>query len=137
MYNRIVVPVDLAHSDKLTRALAAAADLSKHYHAEIYLLAVTTSAPTEVAHDPKEFSEELSKFAAAQGTALGVEFKSRSAVSHDPAVDLSKVLDEQIHDLKADLVVMASHVPGFKDYIFASHSGYLASHTDLSIFVVR
>jgi len=137
MYNRIVVPVDLAHSDKLTRVLAAAADLCKHYHAEIYLLAVTTSAPTEVAHDPKEFSEKLSKFAAAQSAALGVEFKTRSAVSHDPAVDLSRVLDEQIHELKADLVVMASHVPGFKDYIFASHSGYLASHTDLSIFVVR
>jgi len=137
MYNRIVVPVDLAHSDKLSRVLAAAADLCKHYDAEIYLLAVTTSAPTEVAHDPKEFSQELSKFAATQSAALGVEFKSRSAVSHDPAVDLNRVLDEQIHELKADLVVMASHIPGFKDYIFASHSGYLASHTDLSIFVVR
>jgi len=137
MYNRIVVPVDLAHSDKLTRALTAAADLCKHYHAEIYLLAVTTSAPTEVAHDPKEFSEALSEFAATQSAALGVEFKSMSAVSHDPAVDLSKVLDKQIHELKADLVVMASHVPGFRDYIFASHSGYLASHTDLSVFVVR
>jgi universal stress protein G len=137
MYKRIVVPVDLAHIDKLTRVLAAAADLCKHYHAEIFLLAVTTSAPTEVAHDPKEFGEKLSKFAAMQSAALGVEFKPRSAVSHDPAVDLSRVLDEQIHELNADLVVMASHVPGFRDYIFASHSGYLASHTDLSIFVVR
>ena len=35
------------------------------------------------------------------------------------------------------LIIMASHVPGFRDYVFASNSGYLASHTDLSIFVVR
>lgn len=137
MYTRIVVPVDLAHSDKLTRVLAVAADLCKHYHSEIYLLAVTTSAPSEIAHDPKEFSEELAKFASTQSAALGVEFNSRSAISHDPAIDLKKVLDTQIHELKADLVVMASHVPGFGDYIFASNSGYLASHTDLSVFVVR
>jgi universal stress protein G len=137
MYTRIVVPVDLAHSDKLTKVLAVAADLCKHYQAEIYLLAVTTSIPGVVAHNPKEFGEELARFASAQSTALGVEFKSSSALSHDPAVDLSKVLDEQIHELKADLVIMASHVPGFRDYVFASNSGYLASHTNLSVFVVR
>ncbi len=137
MYKKIAVPVDLAHTEKLDKALSTAADLSRHYSAPVYLVAVTTTAPTEVAHNPAEFSEKLSEFAAAQSASRGVEFKSRDATSTDPAVDLSKVLNDEIHQLDADLVVMASHVPGFRDYIFASNSGYLATHTDLSVFVVR
>ena len=137
MYTKIAVPVDLVHSDKLGKALATAADLARHYHASIYLLAVTSSAPGEVAHDPEEFSEKLSQFADKQSASLGVEFKTRDAVTPDPAVDLTKILDQQIHELGADLIVMASHVPGFSDYIFSSNSGYLGSHTDLSIFIVR
>ena len=137
MYTTIAVPVDLAHTDKLNKALATAADLAKHYNASIYLLAVTSSAPGEVANNPDEFHQKLSQFADTQTSALGVEFKTRDAVTPDPAVDLTKILDEQIHELGADLIVMASHVPGFRDYVFASNSGYLGSHTDLSIFVVR
>lgn len=137
MYSTIAVPVDLAHTDKLNKAITTAADLARHYHASLYLIAVTSSAPSEVAHDPVEFSKKLSQFADKQTAALGIEFKTRDAVTPDPAVDLTRVLDEQIHELGADLIVMASHVPGLSDYVFASNSGYLGSHTDLSIFVVR
>ncbi len=137
MYTTIAVPVDLAHTDKLDKALNTAAELAKLYQASIYLLAVTSSAPGEVAHNPQEFHQKLSQFADAQSAELGVEFKTRDAVTPDPAVDLAKVLDDQIHQLGADLIVMASHVPGFGDYVFASNSSYLGSHTDLSIFVVR
>ena len=137
MYTRIAVPVDLAHADKLSKALSTAADLARHYHASVCLLAVTSSAPSEVAHNPDEFHRKLQQFAETQSEALGVTFETRDAVTPDPAIDLVKVLDQQIHELGADLVVMASHVPGFRDYVFASHSGYLVSHTDLSIFVVR
>jgi nucleotide-binding universal stress UspA family protein len=31
MYSRIMVPVDLAHIERLEKALATAADLAKHY----------------------------------------------------------------------------------------------------------
>jgi len=137
MYKTIAVPVDLAHTDKLSKALTTGADLARLYHASIYLLAVTSSAPGDVARSPEEFHQKLALFADAQSTALGVEFKTRDAVTPDPAIDLAKVLDEQIHQLGADLIVMASHVPGFRDYVFTSNSGDLGSHTDLSIFVVR
>ncbi len=137
MYTKIAVPVDLSHTDKLNKALTTAADLAKHYRASIYLLAVTSSAPGEIAHNPDEFHHKLSQFADEQTARLGIEFKIRDAVTPDPAIDLTKVLDEQIHELGADLIVMASHVPGFRDYVFASNSSYLSSHTDLSIFMVR
>lgn len=31
---------------------------------------------------------------------------------------------------------MATHVPGFKEYVFASNAGFLAAHTDVSVFIV-
>jgi len=36
-----------------------------------------------------------------------------------------------------DLVVMASHVPGFREHILSSNAGYVASHAPISVFVVR
>jgi nucleotide-binding universal stress UspA family protein len=32
---------------------------------------------------------------------------------------------------------MGSHVPGFAEHLFSSNAGYLASHTDISVFIVR
>ncbi|MEE9318900.1 MAG: universal stress protein [Granulosicoccus sp.] len=137
MYSKIVVPVDLTHTEKLDKALTTAGDLAKHYNAEVFLLGVANSTPGEIAHNPKEFAEKLADFAASQSAAQGIEFRTIATISTDIAVDLVKTLDTEIHRLGADLVVMASHVPGFRDYIFRSNSGYLASHMDISVLVVR
>ena len=137
MYKNIAVPVDLNHVDKLEKALATAADLARHYEATITLVAVTNPAPTEVAHNPAEFERKLNEFAAAQLQEHKIPYKAKAVTSNDPAIDMEKKLDTAIHELGADLVVMASHVPGFRDYIFRSHTGYLASHTDISVFIVR
>lgn len=137
MYKTIMIPVDLEHSDRLKKALSTGADLAKHYGAELFAVGVTTSAPGAVAHNPSEYAQKLEAFAAEQTTKLGVQFKAKAMVSNDPAVDLDDTLKKAGAEIGADLVVMASHIPGFIDYIFASRAGYLASHSDLSVFVVR
>ena len=137
MYEKIMVPVDLAHVDKLEKALETAADLSKHYKAAISYVGVTAAAPSEVAHNPKEFSEKLERFAAEQGKKRGVKIEAKTMTSHDPARDLDDALGEAIKELGADLVVMASHVPTFADHVFSSNAGYLASHANTSVFIVR
>lgn len=137
MYQHIMIPVDLVHADKLDKALTTAADLAKHYAARLHLVGVSTEPPSEVAHNPEEFAEKLQRFAADQSKRHGVEFIAKAVTSHDPAVDLDATLRNQCHALNIDLVVMASHVPGFVDYLFASNAGHLASHADISVFVVR
>ncbi len=137
MYKSIMIPVDLEHTDTLEKALATAADLAKHYHAELHAVGVTTSAPGVVAHNPTEYTQKLEIFAADQTAKYGVDFRAKAMVSHDPAVDLDDTLKQAASEIGTDLVVMASHVPGFFDYIFASRAGYLASHTSLSVLVVR
>lgn len=89
-----------------------------------------------MADNPSEYAQKLEVFAAEQTSLHGVEFKAKAMESHDPAVDLDDTLQKAGSEIGADLVVMASHVPGFIDYVFASRAGYLASHSDLSVFVV-
>ena len=137
LYRHIGVPVDLAHQDKLGKALATATELAKCYDARITLVAVTGPAPGEAAHNPKEFRAKLEAFAAKLAEQSGVRVDAQAEVIGDPVADLDKALDKQFHALGVDLVVMASHVPGFREYIFHSNAGFLASHTDLSVFVVR
>lgn len=137
MYKNIMVPVDLAHEDKLTRSLTCAGDLAKHWGANVTYVGVTSPVPGKLAHNPEEYKERLARFAAAQGELHGIEAESHAAVSHDPAVDLDKTLLSAIRDTKADLVVMQTHIPNIADYIWASHGETVAGHTDISVMLVR
>ena len=137
MFKTLMIPVDLAHADGLAKALKVCADLCKHYGAEAYMIGVTQSGPTDVAPTPKLYAEKLATFAADQSNAHGVSFRAHSEISHDPAVDLDTVLERAADDLGVDLIVMASHVPGFAERVFASNAGYLASHAKISVLVVR
>ena len=137
MYEHIGVPVDLAHRGKLDKALRTAGMLAATFRARISLLGVTAPQPTEAAHSPKELAARLEALAAEMAEQFDRPVQAHVQLVGDPASDLDKVLNSQFHSLGVDLVVMASHVPGFRDYIFHSHAGFLASHTDLSVFVVR
>ena len=137
MYSKLVVPVDLAHADALGKALGVAADLARAFGAEAHLVGVTMSQPTEVAPSPEAFAEKLGAFAEEQSAALGVHFEPHAETSHDITADLDRVLQRAAERIGADLIVMASHVPGLADHVFASNAGYLASHASMSVLVVR
>ena len=137
MYKHIMVPVDLAHAESIDKAIATAADLAKRYDARLTLIGVTLSGPSSVAHTPEEYARRLEAFAAEQGERHGVAMVPHTVVDPDPVVELDGVLKKQIEALGVDLVVMASHVPDFRDLLFHSNAGYLATHTAVSVFIVR
>ena len=137
MFNNIMIPVDLAHAGKLEKALQAGADLAKAYGAHVTYVGVTAATPGSVAHNPEEYAAKLADFASAQAAQHGVETASKAIVSHDPTTDLDDALLSAVDDVGADLVVMASHIPGLADYIWPSNGGKLAGHASASVFVVR
>ena len=137
MYRKIMVPVDLAHIERLDKALATATDLAKHYGTSICFVGVTAETPTEVAHNPTEFGAKLKEFGARQSAKHGLDVETAAYPSHDPAVDLDRTLIAAAEQNGADLIVMASHVPGLQEHIFASHAGAVASHARVSVFVIR
>ena len=137
MYSRILVPVDLKHTERLGKALRVAAELARSLGAELHVVGVTMPSPSAVAGNLGEYKEKLSAFAAQQSSDLGVSIEPHVEISHDISVDLDAVLERAADKIGADLIVMASHVPGFAEHIFASNAGYLASHASISVFVVR
>jgi nucleotide-binding universal stress UspA family protein len=138
MYQRIMVPVDLAHAGRLEKALACAADLSKHYGIPISYVGVVSTLPSGVGHRPEEYRDELKAFAKAQVESHGlISGDGEAFISHDPAVDLHHTLIEAARKVGADLIVMASHVPGLPEHVISSHAGAVASHADVSVFIVR
>jgi nucleotide-binding universal stress UspA family protein len=137
MYTKIMVPVDLAHVERLGKALDTAADLAKRYGVPACYVGVTASTPSQVAHTPQEHDEKLARFGAEQAAKHGIEAETASYTSHDPAVDLGEKLLEAVKDTRSDLIVMASHVPGLPEHLFASNAGAVASHAHVSVFVIR
>lgn len=137
MYKTIMVPVDLAHVDRLRKALSAAADLARHYGIPVIYVGVTAATPGSVAHNPVEFATRLDEFARFEAAAHGHTASAKACTSHDPAVDLDQALIQAIRETGADLVVMASHLPGLPDHFFTSNAGRLAARADVSVMVVR
>ncbi len=138
MYSHIMVPVDLAHTEQLEKALQSAADLARLYQASVCYVGVTASAPSSVAHTPEEFSAKMEQFSQDQAAKYQLpDVSSAAYISHDPTADLDDTLMRAAKETSADLVVMASHVPGLLEHVFASNAGYFASFSKVSVLVVR
>lgn len=137
MFNKIMVPIDLAHRDRMEAAMTVAADLAKRYDAKVCYVGATTSTPSSTAHTPQEYSSKLEEFAKKEGAAHGHEVTSHTIISHDPTADLDHDLVKAVDEVGADLVVMATHVPHIGDRLWPSNGGRLATHTKASVFLVR
>jgi nucleotide-binding universal stress UspA family protein len=137
MYSKIMVPVDLKKLETLERVLQVAADIAKLYGAELHYISVTSETPSELGKRPSDFAKKLEDFANQQADRHGVNTKAYPVASHDPAADLNRTLSSAGDAIGADLIIMASHIPGFIDHIFRTHGGYVATHSGLSVFLVR
>lgn len=137
MFSRIMIPVDLAEKEKLGRAIEVGADLARHYGAKITLISVCGGLQAKVSHSPERYAELLAAFAEAISSEHGVEIDSRVYSVPDPSVEVDSKLLQAIEDTGADLIVMATHQPGWVEYIVNSHGGRLAAHAPISVFVVR
>lgn len=137
MFRKIIFPVDLAHTESLEKALTVATDLSRQYDAPIVALGVTATTPGKVAHSPEEYAAKLDAYVSDASQRTGVALTAKVVKTADPSIDIDNRIMAEAREMGADLVVMASHVPGMAERLFASRSGYLAAHADISVFVVR
>jgi nucleotide-binding universal stress UspA family protein len=132
-----MVPVDLTHVERLGKAIDTATDLAKIYSIPVLFVGVTAKTPTSIAHNPAEFAERLQDFGAKQSAEHGLTIETKAYPIQDPAADLAKTLISAAVENHADLIVMASHVPGFPDHFFIANAGSVALNAKVSVFVVR
>lgn len=137
MFQKILMPVDLAHARKLEKAMRVAGDLARGHDAELCFVGVTAPTPSAIAKTPDEFAAKLAVFAKEVGGVLGVRTSSHALVSHDPSTEMDRELEKAVKELGADLVVMATHAPNVTDYIWSGHGAHLATHSEASVMLVR
>jgi nucleotide-binding universal stress UspA family protein len=137
MFRLVMAPVDLAHADRLERALRVTGDIARHYGAPVCYVAVGSALPGRLGHTPAEFATRLAEFGRSQAEAHGIEVRTHPVISHDPVSDVDDALIRTAREIGADLVVMASHIPDVTDRFWPSNAGKILSHTGVSVFVVR
>lgn len=138
MYTRILVPVDLDNIDKLTKALDLAGRTAKETGAEVVYVDVVDAAPSMSARtDGERMAARLKNFAEDQAKAHGIRTHDHVALRGDLHLNVGSDIIKAAKESDCDLIVMATHLPGFKDHIFSSNGGYVASHAPMTVYVVR
>ncbi|MDJ0992347.1 MAG: universal stress protein [Dinoroseobacter sp.] len=138
MYARILVPVDVAHIDKLSKALDSAAHIAKENDATVVYFGVVDSVPTPSAvTEGDRMTAALGDFAERQSKHHGIKVEERVALRKDLHLHVGSEIIEAAKTTGSDLIVMASHIPGIKDHFFSSNAGYVATHAPMSVYVIR
>lgn len=137
MTDPIMVPIDLAHKEDLEKAIEVAVDIARIYKAPITLVSVTEPGPTAISKSEPDYAAKLEAFAKEVAAKHQIETSAEAVHSVDVPVELGDALIGKAADIGAMVIVMASHIPGFLEHIFASNAGYVASHAKCSVFVVR
>ena len=136
MFKSILLPVDVAHLDEGHKTLEFALAIMSPDTA-ITLLYVMEDIPSWTDLDlPANFKENSMESARkslesiADSTDKAVQVETRTGHAY------STILKEA-EAMNADLIILASHKPGLKEYFIGSNTTKVVSHANCSVVVVR
>ncbi len=140
MFNTILIPVDLAHDSSWRKALPVAIGLARSPGTQLYVMTVVDLNTNITAiRLPENFNREYRE---------KTEHRLQEVVEQHVPSDIpvqyiirdGRVYQEILavaHEIKADLIVMASHNPALKDYLLGTNSARVVRHANCSVLVVR
>lgn len=136
MYKTILVAVDIAQMDKAERILQKAKQLSAS-GGRILLVNVVEELPAYVVSD---LSVDMLVDARKTAETELAELRDRSGVTADieirqgaPAREILAAAEET----KADLIIVASHVPDLSNYIIGATADRIVRHAKCSVLIDR
>ena len=140
MFKTILVPIDLADDSSWRKALPAAIGQARDPGTRLYVMTVIDLNMNILAvRLPESFNREYRE---------KTEHRLQEVVKQHVPSDIPVqhiVRDGRIYqeiiavarEIKADLIVMASHNPSLKDYLLGPNSARVVRHADCSVLVVR
>ncbi len=137
MFTHIMVPYYLPEKHKWAKSIKVAGDLARHYGARITLVSIGHGAGSGLSKPAEEHARLLEAYAAQIAQAEGVTVQSQAYDVMELGGEVDHKLIEAVGEIGADLVVMATHKPGWIEYLFSSHGGRMAARAKVSVFVVR
>lgn len=136
MYSRILVPIDL-HDDAKARAMIDAARQLRGQDGQIVLLHVVEDIPTYVAVElPSGILTDQKEESIRRLEELSLREDLQAVIDvriGQPAPAILAAADEH----GSDVVVIASHRPGFQDYLIGSTAARVVRHAKCSVLVIR
>ena len=140
MYQRILVPVDLADPNLAKPALETAVMICNSTGGDIRVMNVLPVTPVMLAeYVPPDFEAQQRKSAeeAIAIIAGEVTIKSGRVTSAVRQGGIYQEILEEAKEMGADLIVMSSHRVGVRTYFLGSHAGHVVRYADCSVMVVR
>lgn len=135
MYKTILVPIDMGHVERAEVMIKAARELGKD--AKLILANAVETIPSHIqAEIPVTYVEDTKKNATAKlqeiADTVGGETEIRIIDGHAA----SAILD-LAESANVDAIVIASHKPGWQDYLIGSTASRVVRHAKCSVLVVR
>jgi nucleotide-binding universal stress UspA family protein len=140
MYNKILVPVDLADTDLAKPAIGTAVEMARASGGSVRLVNVLAMTPVMLAeYVPPDFDTQQRKSAE---EALGIITREcgMDAARVSSIVRQGGIYHEVLEEAKAfnaDLIVMSSHRPAMRTYFLGSNAGHVVRYAKCSVLVVR
>jgi len=140
MYNRILVPIDLADPNLAKPAIQTALMIAGIANSVLRLINVLPLTPVMLAeYVPPDFdaqqrrsAEDALNIVAKESGLLAERISTvvRQGVIHHEILDEAK-------SMHADLIVMSSHRTGVRTYFLGSEAGHVVRYATCSVLVVR
>jgi len=140
MYQRVLVPIDLADPNLAKPAIESALMMAAPGNGVLRMINVLPLTPPMLAeYVPADFDDQQRNSAE---EALRIVAKETGL----PPVRISTVVRqggvyheilEEAKAMKADLIVMSSHRTGVRTYFLGSHAGHVVRYATCSVLVVR
>jgi len=140
MYNKILVPVDLADTDLAKPAIDTVVEMARSSNGSVRLVNVLAMTPVMLAeYVPPDFDVQQRKSAEEALTIIarecGLDGGRVSSTVRQGGI-YHEVLEEA-KSFNADLIVMSSHRPAMRTYFLGSNAGHVVRYAKCSVLVVR
>jgi nucleotide-binding universal stress UspA family protein len=138
MFNKILVPVDLADTDLAKSAIETAVSLANASGGSVRLLNVLPTTPTKLAeYLPPDFDAQQRQ-SAEEALVIIAKESGLNASQISTTVRQGGIYHEVLEEAKsihADLIVMISHHQAMKS--LGSNAGHVVRYARCSVLVVR
>ena len=140
MYNKILVPVDLADTDQAKPAISTAVEMARNAGGSVRLVNVLAMTPVMLAeYVPPDFDVQQRK-SAEEALSIIAQECGLDAAHVSATVRQGGIYHEVLEEAKsfnADLIVMSSHRPAMRTYFLGSNAGHVVRYAKCSVLVVR
>ena len=140
MFQKILVPVDLADPDFVKPALDTAVELARASGGAVRLVNVIPMTPVMLAeYVPPDFDVQQ-RGSAEEALAVIAKDSGLESAKVSTVVRQGGIYHEVLEEAKVfgcDVIVMSSHRPAMKTYFLGSNAGHMVRYAKCSVLVVR